>query len=246
MTQARFTSIENTTPSPCGTCKVRDSSFCGALLNRPRANRPLVPLRLAHGNVCSQRDIYRAHESTAGVYIVCHGWAARVSRLADGRQQILSFLIPGDLVAATALFNETMDFSVRAITKLRFSLFTRSNLKVALTQQPDVFDAWERVFAAQQYETRQLILGLGRQQADARIARLILNLMERLAARGMVTSRSFDFPLSDSDLSDALGLGPLHVTRVLDRLCQNKLIARSDGELTIINPSELQRLALVA
>jgi CRP-like cAMP-binding protein len=228
--------------SPCATCAVRDLSFCGSLL-RPTPPLPENSLRQVHRSERARRDIYRANEMIGDAHIICHGWAARISRLSDGRQQILSFLIPGDLVSATAPFSEGLEFSVQTVTELRFSSVNRTNFVAALSRRPDLFDSLGGVFTAQQEEANQLIVNLGRRRADQRIARLILHLMERLAARGMVKDQSFSFPLNGKDLSNALGLAPAGVKRVLDGFHKNKLIELADGILKIVNLTEFQRLA---
>ena len=237
--------IETANSSPCAACAVRDLSFCGALANGSR-QEPALPQsswRQRHHAERARHDIDRANEAGGDVHIVCHGWAARVIGLADGRRQILSFLIPGDLVSATAPFGENVELSVQAITELRYSSINRTDFMAALCRRSEILDAWASASAAQQEEADQLIVYLRRQRANERIAGLILRLMERLAARGMVKNQCFDFPLDGRHLSDAMGLTPTVVKRVLDEFRADDLIELADGVLKIVNPTELRRLA---
>jgi len=237
--------IDKINVSACATCTVRDSSFCGALLDgsQPPPALPASALRQVHCTGSARDDIYRAKETTGDAHIVCHGWAARSIRLADGRQQILSFLIPGDLVSATAPFSDSLEFSIQAITELRYSLINRGDFVAALSRRSDLTDHWGSLYAAQQEQAHQLIVGLGRRRADVRVARLILHLKERLAARGLVNDQVFDFPLDEQHLSDALGLIPADVERELDRFRTDALIELAAGVMMIVNLSGLQRLA---
>jgi CRP-like cAMP-binding protein len=234
---------DQTNTSACATCAVRDASFCGALLNGSPPAAPASALRQVHCSGGARHDIYRANDSTGDAHIVCHGWAARFARLADGRRQILSFLIPGDLVSATAPFSASMEYSIQAITEIRYSLINRADFASALSRRPELFDRWGSLYAAQQAHATQLIVDLGRRRAGERLARLILQLMQRLNARGMVNDRSFDFPLGGQHLSDALGLAPAAVKQELDSFSKDGLIELTAGVLTVVNLSGLQRRA---
>jgi CRP-like cAMP-binding protein len=89
----------------------------------------------------------------------------------------------------------------------------------------------------------ELAVDLGRRAADERLARLILNLRERLAIRGMVQDQTFEFPLRQWQIADATGLTPVHVSKVLGEFQKANLIEIKDRSLTILKPAELRRVA---
>lgn len=236
--------IEKANSSPCATCTVRDLSFCGALIgSRQKPALPPSSWRQVHRSERARNDICNADNTAGDAQIICHGWAARVIKLADGRRQIISFLIPGDLVSATAPFSKRMEFSVQAITELRYSAIDRTDFVAVVSRRPELFDAWKDIYATRQDVADQLIIDLRSRRADERIARLILHLMERLAARGLVKDQCFGFPLDELHLSDATGLTPSLVKRVLDEFRADNLIERADGIMKIVNLKELRHRA---
>jgi CRP-like cAMP-binding protein len=101
--------------------------------------------------------------------------------LSDASRQILSFLLPGDLVSTALLFEPRSNCLVEAITDVVYS--TRSDLKAALFKNPEMFEKLSRAWIDEKDRADQLIVDLGRRTADERIARLILNLAERLSQR---------------------------------------------------------------
>ena len=234
---------KNTCRSPCSTCTV-DSAICSALsLGSPEPSELKQSLRQVHRTARGGRDIYYAGETTADTHIICDGWAARVGEMSDGRRQIVAFLLPGDLVSATASLDETMELSVEAITELRYSLVSRTNLLGALSKQSGLFEVWGKLHVAEMQAAQQLIVDLGRRTPDARIARLILHLNERLAARGLVNDRSFAFPLSEQHIADALGLAVSDVAPVFDKFRAGGIIMLWEGRLKILDPAELAHRA---
>src|SRR5882724_8836074 len=86
----------------------------------------VFPLQLERQLIRSRHCIYRAGDILEGIPVVHSGWAARVRRLSDGRRQILSFILPGDLISAGAVFSDRLSFFVDAITDVRYAICQRT------------------------------------------------------------------------------------------------------------------------
>lgn len=119
------------------------------------------------------------------------------------------------------------------------------NCKRFLLRNPDLSDKLSKVRTEEKNRTDQLIVDLGRRAVDERIARLILNLADRLAQRGMLEAATMkmDFPLRQHHLAGATGLTSVYVGKVLSEFRRNDLIKISDRSLTIIDPGGLRRIA---
>ena len=228
--------------SACPVCAGLVSSIGGDLLSG--SARLLWQLPQRDQQAAQPREtIYRAGETLVGVPVVCDGWAARVSRLSDGRRQILSFVLPGDLVSTNALFAASLNFFVEAVTAVRHSSYSRAEINERLAAEPSLIKALVSACLAEKDEADRLALDLGRRRAGERLARLFLHLMERLGMRGLVRDQSFALPLRQQHIADATGLTPVHVNRTLGVLRGEGLIELSGGVLRIVNLARLQRLA---
>lgn len=203
----------------------------------------LLPPPQSQQTARSRQVIYGADETLDVVPVIFDGWAARVSRLSDGRRQILSFLLPGDLVSAGAVFTGALDFFVEAITTVRYVQYDRSDLTAKLPEEPKIFQALLGACLAEKNAAYGLATDLGRRSANERIARLFLHLKERLDQRGLVNDQAFAVPLRQQHIADATGLTPVHVNRVIGSFRQNGLIEMSAGILKVLNLSALQRVA---
>jgi CRP/FNR family transcriptional regulator len=216
-------------------------AFSEATTDRVRPSLPLLqPAEYtapARPKICHERDW---HET---VSFICQGWAASSVRLADGRRQILSFLLPGDIVSATLLFEPTSHCMIETITEVRYRNFKRAELQKILFEHPDLIQPLSKTWIGEKLRADQLAIDLGRRTAHERIARLILNLMEWLAARGMMRGETMDFPLRQTHIADATGLTPVHVSTVLTEFRRNGLVGISERSITILNLSELRRAA---
>jgi CRP-like cAMP-binding protein len=204
---------------------------------------PQVLLPASEQTIAARRVIFRQRDLHDVVPFICQGWAASTVTLSDGSRQILLFLLPGDIVSPSLLFGPTAHCSVEAITEVQYRTFKRDDLKALLTRDPDLIEKIARVWNDRKLQTQQLAVDLGRRTADERIARLILNLRDRLAGRGMVQDQTMDFPLRQHHVADATGLTDVHVSKVLSEFRRRGLIEISDRSLTILNPAEFQRIA---
>jgi len=210
-----------------------------------RERADTLPLHQSVHAVPARRIICREHDLHDAVPVICSGWAASLVMLSDGSRQILSFLLPGDLVSTALLFGSRAQCVVEAITEVRYRTFKRSQLKGLLLEHPDLFDKLSRAWIEEKERADQLIVDLGRRTAEERTARLILNLAERLVRRGMIQepAMEMDFPLRQHHIADATGLTPVHVSKVLSEFRRNALIKISDRTLTILDPAGFRRVA---
>lgn len=191
----------------------------------------------------ARRLILHPKEWSDYVPIICSGWAMSSVALPDGRRQIISFLLPGDIVSAGSLLAPTTGHTVEAITDVTYRKFKREEVKQTLFGRFDLLEKLFSLWNESKMRADQLALDLGRRRADERIARLILRLAEKVAKRTLVRSQSFDFPLRQRHIADATGLTPVHVSKVLGELQRAGLIEISSRSLTILNAPELQRVA---
>ncbi len=203
------------------------------------------PLQQERQLIKARHNIYRAGEILSGVPIVHSGWAARVRRLPDGRRQILSFILPGELISAGAVFADRLSFHVEAITDVRYAVYRRTVPGELLARDPDLLQALISGCLAEKAELEELATDLGRRRAEERIAWLFLQLKSRLQAPGQACGTSFDMPLRQQHIADATGMTVIHVGRVMGALRNDGIIQLSGGVVAITDLAALKRLTEV-
>lgn len=223
-------------------CPAFGFNMCCAL--RPRADDVAAKdFEAQDFTVPARRSIWRAHETINGVPIVCQGWAANSTALTDGRRQILSFVLPGEMVSASFVFDPACQTALEAVTEVRYRMFNRAGIRTAIGRDPKLLATLSKLWAEESARADQLAIDLGQRSAEERIASLILHLTDRLARRGMMRNATVDFPLRHHHIADATGLTPVHAGKVLSELRRAGLVELSDRALTLRNPAELRRIA---
>jgi CRP-like cAMP-binding protein len=189
-------------------------------------------------------DIVREGDKPKNVHLILTGWACRYKQLEDGRRQIVSFFLPGDLCDLNVFILREMDHSIGTITSVTIADLSREFFDVISAGYPRIATAfwWESlVNVAIQ---REWITSLGQRTAFERMAHLLCEIFFRLRLVGLARRDSCEFPLTQSDLADATGLSTVHVNRTLQELRSAELIVLKGKSLTVPSLERLMNAGL--
>jgi len=156
--------------------------------------------------------------------LMIDGFAIRSKTTDEGRRQILSIHIPGDIPDLQTLHLKVMDHDFRTLSPCTIGYIPHDALRTLTRARPMIAEALWRETLVDSSIFREWIVNVGRRPAAQRLAHLLLELRERLAVVGLADSRQYELPMTQSDLADALGLTSVHVNRVMQAL-------RADGVL---------------
>lgn len=179
------------------------------------------------------------------VYTLRAGWAQRAITSSDGRRQILAVYLPGDTLCLESMLipGHRPDAAVRAITDITLCALIADELSEVV----DSSSVQRRVIALelqrQNAWLERRLTDIGRRHAAGRLCRFVLDIETILRARGFAHGRSFDFPLRQEDLGDALGLTAAHVNRTLNELRRRGVLDIRDGKAHLTDRNEVERLA---
>ena len=82
------------------------------------------------------RSLIMREGAQSEVFTLRDGWAYRFHMLPDGRRQILSFLLPGEIVGLQALRMGRVDYAVRALTDVVLCSFDTEALAAYIRARP--------------------------------------------------------------------------------------------------------------
>lgn len=201
---------------------------------------------LAHKAVreaAPRRDLIREGERPRGILIILDGWACAYKQLPDGRRQITSFLVPGDLGEPKAHLLNEMDHSIGAITPARYAEIDAGDFARLVADSPGLARALWRHELTLSSINREWVLNVGQRSAYERLAHLLCELFAKMEAAGLARGDSCDFPLTQADLGDATGLTAVHVNRTLQALRADGLIELRGRRLAIRDLAALRRVA---
>ncbi|MBP1184039.1 Crp/Fnr family transcriptional regulator [Methylobacterium sp. PvR107] len=193
--------------------------------------------------VAPRTDIIHEGDDPRAVNVILDGWACRYRQFANGRRQIVSLLLPGDLCDPHIFLLDEMDHTIGAITPVLLGQISGPTLQAAVACSPHLDLAFHREALAAAAIQREWTVSLGSRTGIERLAHLFCELHARLAAIGLTDGNTCPMPITQNDLGDAMGQTSVHINRTLQELRGMGLITLRSRRLTIHNPAALARLA---
>lgn len=173
--------------------------------------------------------------------VLLDGWAVKRRDLADGRRQIVDFVLPGTLIAPQSLLFVVADHSVVTLSEARVALVSRENWAEMVAGSPRLAAALLWVQQCDESVIAERLASLGQRTARERIAHLLVELWLRGRAVDKFTDDYLDVPITQSMLGDALGLSTVHVNRSLQALRRDGLIEQARGGILLRDPDGLRQ-----
>ena len=189
------------------------------------------------------RDMVHQGQSGQVAYILSSGWVCSYKIQADGTRQIVDFQIPGDFLGLRSVLLRTSDHSFEPIVDIEAAEVLTSDLLDAFAQTPRLATAILWAASRDEAMVVEHLVGLGRRDADARMAHFLLELGSRLKLVGVGGKAGYDCPLTQYHLADALGLSAVHVNRVLRHLREEGLLTFRNGHVSFHDLDRLVDLA---
>ena len=205
-------------PKVCEACTARAFSICSVLPHpdlRRLADCSVVRAFEPHA------ELVREGEAAEHVFNITNGMVMLYRLLADGRRQVLGFLLKGDFLGLTA--GSTYDLGVEALTPVQVCRFPRPAFRRLLLDTPRLEEELLSRASDELLAARAHLTLLGRKTAIERVCSLLLHLSGRQARLGG-SAELVELPMTRTDIADYLGLTPETVSRSLSMLKRLKAL----------------------
>ncbi len=213
----------------------------GALLSLLNSFAPLnsAEREIVRDGVQNPRAHPAGSDIPAGSGVMLSGWAGWIHDLADARRQIVTLLLPGDLVQPGR--SGSLAMTNTALTDVTTA--DVSNLLRAIEEEAEAANlrrAWHAAQAAVNARVVAQVTRLGRQSAYERTAHLLVELMDRQRRGGLASLSSMPLPVTQETLADVLGLSIVHLNRTLQTMRRDGLIQSRSSQVIILDEARLR------
>ena len=175
--------------------------------------------------------------------LLLDGLMCRYKDLRGGERQITELQVPGDFADLHSFTLKRLDHDLATITPCRVGIVPHERLKAITEEFPHLTRVYWFGTNLDAAIHREWQLSLGRRPAAGRIAHLFCELHVRLGVVGLTDGDSYDLPMTQTDLSECLGLTAVHVNRTLKELREQGVVEFRGGRVTISDLDGLRRVA---
>ncbi|TGQ23610.1 MAG: cyclic nucleotide-binding domain-containing protein [Mesorhizobium sp.] len=186
-------------------------------------------------------DIVREGDRPSHSFAVLDGLVASAKITGEGKRQITSIFVPGDIPDLHGIHLSVMDCTFAPLTPARVGFMRHHALRAICAKHPSIANLFWRSTLIDAAIYREWVTNVGRRDAYVRMAHLLCELIVRLHAVGQIQDHVAEFPVSQAVLGDAVGLSTVHVNRVLQELRRDGLISTSGSRLKALDWKGLVR-----
>jgi CRP/FNR family transcriptional regulator, anaerobic regulatory protein len=226
-----------TVTTQCSTCHLRDLCLpCG--LTGSDVER-LDGLKFARRRIKEGEALYHEGEKFQFIYAVRSGTFKSVLNLRDGREQVTGFQMAGELMGLDGLASGKHASSAVALEDAEICAIPYAHLSDLATVSPDLHIAMSRIMSREIVREHGLMMLLGSMNAEQRLAAFLLNISQRMKARGY-SSTEFHLRMMRVDIGSYLGMKLETVSRTFTAFQQQHLLKVDKKHVQIIDLEGLQ------
>lgn len=193
--------------------------------------------------VPADQILVRSGEELNASMILIDGWLARSKDLAGGERQVTELHVAGDFPDLHGFTLKRLDHDLLTLSDCIVAVVPHERLQEVTEKFPRLARLYWFSTNVDGAITRELALSLGQRSAMARMAHLFCELYMRLDAVGRARPDGFEFPLTQRELSECLGLTVVHANRTIQELRRRRLVEMENRRLTILDRRGLEGLA---
>lgn len=186
-------------------------------------------------DVESGQDIVSQGARPTSSCLMISGFSARYTLLPNGSRQITAIHVPGDFVDLHSLFLHPMDHGVAAICPTRIALVPHAALHEVIETRPNLTRLLWTMTVIDAAIFRQWLVASGRQAADSQVARFLCEMFVRLAVVDRTEGLSFELPVTQGVLGDAMGISTVQANRSVQALRKAGLVQWKGAQVTILD-----------
>lgn len=193
--------------------------------------------------VPADKVVIRAGQPLRESTLLFRGWMARAKDLPGGQRQLAEVHIAGDFVDIHGFTLKRLDHDVVSITPCLLGIVPHDRLKEMTERFPHLTRVYWFSTNMDAAVHRELTLSIGRRSAISRMSHLFCELLVRLEIVGLTNGNSYEFPMTQAELAEALGLTSVHVNRTLQEMRRIGLIEVENRWVNILDLDGLKGIA---
>ena len=185
--------------------------------------------------------LFRAGDPFRALFAVRTGFFKNCVSSHDGREQVTGFHMSGDLMGLDGISSNTHGCDAQALEDSDVCELPFARLEPLGRDIPSLQRHFFRLMSREIVRDQSVMLLLGNMKAEERLAAFLLNLSQRLSARGFAAN-DFVLRMSREEIGSFLGLKLETVSRTLSKFQANGWISVDHKHIRLLQPEHLKQL----
>ncbi len=223
----------------CSACNLRE--LCLPVgLSTPDLER-LDALIAQRRQVPRGDELFRSGDRFNAVYAVRTGFFKTGLTLEDGREQVTGFQMTGELLGLDGISTDAHTVTATALEDSQVCVIPFDQLEDLSREFNDLQRQFHKIMSREIVRDHGVMLLLGSMKAEERVAAFLVNLTQRLHARGYSSSEVI-LRMTREEIGSYLGLKLETVSRTFSRFQDDGLLEVKQRQIRILDQDRLKDL----
>ncbi|MEY4754966.1 MAG: hypothetical protein RJA44_2641 [Pseudomonadota bacterium] len=185
--------------------------------------------------------LFHAGEPFAALYAVRTGFFKTVISAADGREQVTGFQMAGELIGLDGISTDRHSCDAVALEDSQVCMIPYGQLETLSREFTLLQHQFHKIMSREIVRDHGVMLLLGSMRAEERLAAFLLNLTQRLQARGFSAS-ALVLRMTREEIGSYLGLKLETVSRTFSKFQEEGYLEVKQRDIRILDQDALQRV----
>lgn len=236
----RSVDVESCTPVTCKDCGIY--GLCREVGGSDADLRVLDTIVKSRRTYKRGELLFRIGEPLRAIYAIRCGSVKTYVLTNDGRVQITGFHVAGEVLGLGAIITNQYSSEARALETTSVCEVPYDVLENLSEQTPSIRYQMLRIMSQEILDNQELMLLLGKKNAEERLATFLLSLSRRFEKRSYSPTQ-FLLSMSRNDIGNYLGMAEETVCRVFTRFQEEGLLTTERRQIRL---NDLDRLKAIA
>lgn len=185
--------------------------------------------------------LYRANDPFQSIYAIRAGSFKTVVMHRDGREQVTGFHLAGEVLGLDGLGTESHSSDAIALEDGSVCIIPYAPLEAMCAESRPLQQQVLRMMSGEIVRESSLMMLLGTMSAEQRVASFLLNVSNRMKARGY-SAAEFNLRMTREELGNFLGMKLETVSRMFSKFQRDGLLQTHGKQIRIVNLEALNRV----
>jgi len=159
----------------------------------------------------------------------------------DGREQVVGFQMAGEIVGLDGIVNDLHSCNAVALEDAEVCVMPFANIEALSREFPQLQRHIHKIMSREIVRENSVMMLLGNMRAEERLAGFLLNLLQRLHARGFSQSEII-LRMTREEIGSYLGMKLETVSRTFSKFSEEGIIEVKQRYVHIIKADELKKI----
>ncbi|HSV51942.1 MAG TPA: helix-turn-helix domain-containing protein [Burkholderiaceae bacterium] len=224
----------------CSNCTLRD--LCMPLGLAPSEFARLDEIVMARLKVKRGDTLFRHGDGFSALYAIRTGFFKTCVAFADGRNQVTGFQMTGEILGLDGIVQDQHSCDAVALEDSEVCVMPFERIAELSREFSGLQHHVHRLMSGEIVREHGVMLLLASMRAEERLAAFLLNLAQRLRARGF-SGATLVLLMTREEIGSYLGLTLETVSRTLSKLAADRILEVSRRQVSIRDEAALRSLA---